>query len=154
MNACHLTTITYRSYKNFTKEQFRSHQIRLFLHCGWKINFSLTSNWKKLDQFVPMRKIVLRGNDKPHMTSQLKRGIMKGSRLKKQIKVVNLPIKQLIRHRNLVVEEAKKSFLKIQIKKQKMLQTKRKSFGNYANFFSLKKVFIINRNLLLKLREV
>ena len=101
-----------------------------------------------------MRKIVLRGNDKPHMTSQLKRGIMKGSRLKKQIKVVNLPIKQLIRHRNLVVEEAKKSFLKIQIKKQKMLQTKRKSFGSYANFFSLKKVFIINRNLLVKLREV
>ena len=82
-----------------------------------------------------MRKIVLRGNDKPHMTSQLKRGIMKVSRLKKQIKVVNLPIKQLIRHRNLVVEEAKKSFLKIQIKKQKMLQTKRKSLEIMQTFF-------------------
>ena len=105
-----------------------------------------------------MKKIVLRGNDKPHMTSQLKRGIMKGSRLKKQIKA-NKSGKPADKtayktHRNLVVEEAKKSFLKTQIKKQKMLQTKRKSFRNYANFFSLKKVFIINRNLLLKLREV
>ena len=55
---------------------------------------------------------------------------------------------------NLVVnlnKEAKKSFLKNQIQK---LQTKRKIFGNYANLFSLKKVFIINRNLLLKLRGV
>ena len=35
-----------------------------------------------------------------------------------------------------------------------MLQTKQKKIGDYANLFSLKKVFIINRNLLLKLKEV
>ena len=35
-----------------------------------------------------------------------------------------------------------------------MIQTKRKIFGNYAKLLSLKKVFIINRNLLLKLKEV
>ena len=85
-----------------------------------------------------MRKIVLRGNDKPHMTSQLKRGIMKVSRLKKQIKVVNLPIKQLIRHRNLVVEEAKKSFLKIQIKKQNATNKTKKFWKLCKLFFSEK----------------
>ena len=35
-----------------------------------------------------------------------------------------------------------------------MLKTKGNIFGNYAKLFSLKKVFIINRNLLLKLKEV
>ena len=88
-----------------------------------------------------MKKIVLRGNDKSYMTSQLKKGIMKGSRLKKQIKAnkSGKPADKTVykTHRNFVVEEAKKSFLKTQIKKQKMLQTKRKSFGNYAKRFSL-----------------
>ena len=37
---------------------------------------------KRLDQFDPMKKIVLRGNNKPNMTSQLRKAIMKRSRLK------------------------------------------------------------------------
>ena len=92
------------------------------------------------------------------MTFPLRKAIMKRSLLKiKKIKTLNLLIKQLIRQRNLVVKlnkEAKKSFLKKQITENATSRTK--SFWkakNYANLFSLKKVFIINRNLLLKLRD-
>ena len=51
--------------------------------------------------------------------------------------------------RNLIVKlnkEDKLSFLQNQITEN--------TIGNYKNLFSLKKVFIVNRNLLLKLKEV
>ena len=49
-----------------------------------------------------MKKIILRGNNKPHMTSQLRNAIMKRSRLKnKANKSGNLQIKQLKRHREI-----------------------------------------------------
>ena len=103
-----------------------------------------------------MKKIVLRGNNKLHITSHLRKAIMKRSRYKNKANEIGKPADKTDykTQRNLVVKlnkEPKKSFLK---KQQKMLQTKRKMFGNYANPFSLKKVFIINRNLLLKLKEV
>ena len=56
----------------------------------------------------------------------------------------------LLHHAKL--NKAKKSFLKNQITEN--TTNKRKFFGNYANLFSLKKVFIINRNALLKLKGV
>ena len=37
---------------------------------------------KRLDQFAPMKKIILRGNNKPHMTSQLRKAILKDLDLK------------------------------------------------------------------------
>ena len=91
-----------------------------------------------------MKNIVLRGNDKLHMTSHLRWacGIPSDKTAYKT-------------QRNLVVKlnkEAKKSFLKTQITENGT--KKRNIFGNRANFFSLRKVFVMNRNLLLKLEEV
>ena len=37
---------------------------------------------KRLDQFAPMKKIILRGNNKLHMISQLRKAIMKDLDLK------------------------------------------------------------------------
>ena len=44
--------------------------------------------------------------------------------------------------------------LKTKNKSQKISQIKRKIFENYAHLFSLEKVFIINKNVLLELEEV
>ena len=76
-------TITYRSYKNFTKEPFKE---AIRSDCYYIEGGNLTSLQhvieRRLDQFAPVKKFLLRGNDKPHMTSQLKKAIMKRSRLK------------------------------------------------------------------------
>ena len=68
-------TITYRFYKNFAEEQFKE---TIRSDWGWFFNLrsdsyiedgNLTSLQhvieKMLDQFAPMKKIVLYGNNKP-----------------------------------------------------------------------------------------
>ena len=65
-------TITYRYYKNVTEEHFK----------GGNLNSLQHVLEKRLDQFASMKKIVLRGNNKPHVTSQLRKAIMKRSQLK------------------------------------------------------------------------
>ena len=76
-------TITYRSYKNFTEEQFKE---AIRSDCSYIEGGNLTSlqhvKEKRLDQFAPMKKIVLCENNKSHLTSQLRKAIMKRSRLK------------------------------------------------------------------------
>ena len=98
------------------------------------------------------------------MSSQLRKAIMKRSQIKSKANKSSKPFILFIRHgdktayitpRNLVLKlnkEAKKSFLKNQITEN--ATNKRKTFGKYANLFSVKRVFIIYRNLLLKLKEV
>ena len=151
-------TITYQSYENSTEEQF---QETIRPDCSHIEGGNLTSlqhvSEKSLDQFAPLKKIVLRGNNKPQMTSQLRKAIMKRSRLKNKANKSGKPANKTAykTQRNLVVKsnkEPKKSFLKNQITEN--ATNKRKIFGNYTNLFSLKNVFIINRNVLLKLKEV
>ena len=124
------TTITYRSYKNFTEEHFKE---AIRSDCSYIEGGNLTSLQhvieKRLDQFAPMKKIVLRGNNKPHMTSQLRKAIMKRSRLKnKANKSGKLADKTAYKtQRNLVVKlnkEGKKSFLKNQITENTTNKTK------------------------------
>ena len=111
----------------------------------------------RLYQFGPMKKIGLRGSNKPHMIFQLRKAIMKRSRLKKKANESSkLADKAAYKTQiNLVVKlnkEAQKSFLKNQITEN--ATNKNNFFWKICNLFSLKKVFIINRNLLLKLKEV
>ena len=94
-----------------------------------------------------MKKIVLLGNNKPHMTSQLRKAIMKRSRLKNKANKSNKPADKTAykTQRNLVVKlnkEAKNFFLKNHVT-AKMQQTKQKKIGNYANLFS-ETTYIIN----------
>ena len=87
------------------------------------------------------------------MTSQLRKAIIKKSRLKNKANKNGKPADKT--QRNFVIKlnkEAKESFLKNQITQNATNKTK--FFGNYANLFSPKKVFIIDRNLLLRLKEV
>ena len=113
-------TITYRSYKNFTEEQFKE---AIRSDCSYIEGGNLTSLQrvieKRLDQFDPMKKIVLRGNNKPNMTSQLRKAIMKRSRLKNKANKRGKPADETAykTQRNLVAllnKEARKSFLKNQ----------------------------------------
>ena len=73
-----LKTITYRSYKNFTEEQFKE---AIRSNCSYIEGGNLTSLQhvidKRLDQFAPMKNIVLRGKNKSYMTCQLRKVIMK-----------------------------------------------------------------------------
>ena len=68
-----LKAITYRSYKTFTEEQFKE---AIRSDCSYTEGCNLTSLQhvieKRFDQFASMKKVVLRGNNKPHMTSRLK----------------------------------------------------------------------------------
>ena len=117
-----LKTITYRSYKNFTEEQFKE-VIRS--NCSYIEGGNLTSLQhvieKRLDQFAPMKNIVLRGNNKSYMTCQLRKVIMKWSWLKNRANKSGKPAAKTayMAQRNFVVKlnkEAKKSFLKNQIR--------------------------------------
>ena len=72
---------------------------------------------KRVDQFAPVEKIVLVGNNKHHMASSLKKAITKRPRLKnKANNSGKLAVKKAHKiQRNIVVKlnkEAKKSFLK------------------------------------------
>ena len=71
-------TITYRSYKNFTEEQFKE---AIRSDCSYIEGGNLTSLQhvieERLDQFALMKNIVLRGNNKSYMTCQLRKAIMK-----------------------------------------------------------------------------
>ena len=71
-------TIIYRSYKNFTEEQFKE---AIRSDCSYIEGGNLTSLQhvieERLDQFAPRKNIVLRGNNKSYMTCQLRKAIMK-----------------------------------------------------------------------------
>ena len=136
-------TITYRSYKNFTEEQFKE---AIRSDCSYIEGGNLTSLQhvieKRFDQFVPMKKIVLRGNNKPHMTSQLRKAIRKKYRLKNRANKSSKPADKTVykTQRNLVVKlnkEAKKSFLKNQITENAANKTK--------NFWKLYKAFFTEK---------
>ena len=65
--------ITYQSYKNFTDKQFKE---AIRSDSSYTGDGNLTSLQhliaKRLDQLAPLKKIVLHGINKPHITSQLK----------------------------------------------------------------------------------
>ena len=103
---------SYRSYKNFTEDQFKE---AIISDCSYIEYGNLTSLQhvieKRLDQFAPIKKIVLRENDKPHMTSQLRKAIIKRSRLNNKANKSGKPADKT--QRNFVVKlnkEAKKTF--------------------------------------------
>ena len=66
-------TVTYRPYKNFTEEQFKE-VIRSDCSCidGGNLT-SIQHVIEKARSIFSNEKIVSRGNNKPHMTSQLRK---------------------------------------------------------------------------------
>ena len=110
-------TITYRLYKNFMEEHFKE---AIRSGCSHIEGGNVTSLQhvitKRLDQFAPMKNIALRGNNKPHMTSQLRKAIRKRSRLKNKANKSDKPADKAAyrTQRNLVFKlnkEAEKYFL-------------------------------------------
>ena len=141
-------SINYRSYKNFTEEQFKE---AIRSNCSSIGSGNLTSLHhvieKRFDQFALMKKIVLRGNNKPYMTSQLGKAIMKRFGLKDKANKSGKPADKTAfkTHRNLVVKlnkEVKISFLKNQITENATNKTK--------HFWKLCKTFFIEKGLYYK----
>ena len=141
-------TITYRSYKNFSEEHLKE---AIRSDCSYIDDGNLASVQhvieKRPDQFAPMKKIVLRGNTKPHMTSQLRKAIIKRSQLENKANEIDKPADETAykKQRNLVVklnEKPRKPFLKNQITENATNKTK----IFWKNLISLKTVFITNRN--------
>ena len=137
--------ITYRSYKNFPEEQFKE-PIRSdcsYIEGGY-LTFLQHVIEERLDQFAPMKKIILCGNDKPRIISQLRKAIMKRSRLKNKANKSCKPAGKTAykTQRNLVVKfnkEGKKSFLKNQITKN--VTNKTKNFSKFCKTFFSEKGF-------------
>ena len=75
--------ITYRSYKNFSKEDFTT-ELRYNLEASQIGDFTslYTILTETLDNHAPFKKRFLRGNNKPHVNKTLRKAIMKRSRLK------------------------------------------------------------------------
>ena len=80
MNACQLKA----SLIDFIKTLRKKFKEAIRSDCSYIEGGNLTSlqhvTEKRLDQVAPMKKINLRGNSKSHMTSQLRKAIIKRSR--------------------------------------------------------------------------
>ena len=99
--------ISYRNYKSFSFETFNS-QLSTTLCAENFIDYDIFQNIfvNLLDIFAPLKKKTIRGNNKPHVNSILRKEIMKRSRLKK---IANrsgnsLDITAYKKQRNLVVK--------------------------------------------------
>ena len=103
-----------------------------------------------------MKKIVLRGNDKPHMTSQLRNAIMKRSQLKNKANKRGKPADKTAykTQRNLVIKlnkQARKSFLKNQTIENPANKTKQ--FWKLCKPFLTEKGFHYKQKFTLKTKR-
>ena len=149
--------ITFRSFKKFSEEQFRESikSDSSYIEVG-NLNSLQKVIEKRFDQFAPLKQITLRGNNKPHMTSDLRKAIMKRSRLKnKANKSGNLvDIIAFKKQRNLVVrlnKNAKKNFLKSQITEN--TEEKSKNFWKLCKPFFTEKGFHYGQEFTLKTKR-
>ena len=148
---------TFRSYKIFSEDQFKK-SIRSDSSCIEVGNLNSLQNVieKRLNQFAPLKQITLRGNNKPHMTSQLRKAIMKRSRLKnKANKSGKLDDKIAYKkQRNLVVKlnkDIKKSFLRSQITEN--TSDNKKNFWKLCKPLFTEKGFHYEQKLTLKTKR-
>ena len=82
----------YRDYKNFIFENFKSDLQEVLQSC--KCPHDAFDNYftSILNKHAPKKKKVLRGNEKPHMNKNLRRAIMKRSKLKNKANKIYHPL--------------------------------------------------------------
>ena len=92
----------YRDYKNFIVENFKSDLQEALQSC--KGSYDAFDNYftSILNKHAPKKKKVLRGNEKPHMKKNLRRAIMKGSKLKNKGNKTKHPL-DIINYKNNVI---------------------------------------------------
>ena len=105
-------TIRYRKYKNFQMEEFqRELQIKLSetTHADYQVLHSVIVN--VLQKHAPLKQRVVRGNNKPHVKADLRRAIMKRTRLKKKANKTGNEedIQKYKQQRNLIVNMNRKA---------------------------------------------
>ena len=96
----------YRFYKSFNNENFirdlkdRLEIVRPYVYASFQNAFETV-----LDKHAPLKTKIIRGNNKPHMSKQLGKEIMKRSRLKNLANQTKNPedIRAYKKQRNLVV---------------------------------------------------
>ena len=82
----------YRNYKNFIFQNFKSDLQEALQSC--KGSYDAFDNYftSILNKHAPKKKKVLRGNEKPHMNKNLRRAIMKRSKLKNKANKTKHPL--------------------------------------------------------------
>ena len=141
-------TIQYRDFSKFKGFNFNSelsHTIRLFQPKDYGQFELIFTNI--LQKYAPLKKRTIRGNDKSHVTKELRKQIMKRSRLKNISRKTKLPedIQAYHKQRNLVVKlnkKQKKSYF------ESIDTTKEKSLWNMCKPYFTNKGCYQGKNVL------
>ena len=72
--------VTYRSYKKFDENQFKS-DIKRFMNLKFSFSEFNKTFTELLDKHAPLKKRILRANEVPYMTKALRKAIMRRSQL-------------------------------------------------------------------------
>ena len=142
--------IHYRNYKDLSQNHLHNKHApdAAFIQPG-DIGSLQTAIVKTINKEAPIKKRMVRGNNKPHVTSMIRKEIMTRSRLKNKANKSGRveDRKAYKKQRNLVLElnrKAKKEFIKNSISKK--CNNRTKTF--YVNLFSRKKVPTMTKKFL------
>ena len=108
--------IRYREYKNFHKEEFQRDlhtKLSETTYADYQVLHSTIES--VVQEHAPLKQRIVRGNDKPHMKAEMRRAIMKRTRLKKRANKTGKKedLKKYKQQRNLIVNmnrNAKRDF--------------------------------------------
>ena len=150
--------LTYRSYEyswnDFLKNKFESGSYAIQ---SGDIGSLKTAIIKSLNAVAPFKKRIVRGNNKPHLTSLIRKEIMTRSRLKNKANKSGKEedLKAYKKQRNLVLKlnrKAKKNFLKSCISTNDKM--KNKNFWKLCKPFFTEKGSQYNQNITLIKKSV
>ena len=80
--------VRFRSYRSYSEEHFRAELGQKLSECQSERYEDLEQIYlETLNKYAPMKTISIRGNNKPHMTKDLRKAMMKQTRLTKLILV-------------------------------------------------------------------
>ena len=146
--------IQYRDYKNFILENFRM-ELRNELRNEEIVDYTKFEDifLDMLNKFAPLKKKVLRANDKPYMTKVLRKAIMRRSVLKNKYYSNKSPDSEIFYKKQnnytnrLLKKEKKKYFKNLDVKSftdnKKFWNTVKPLFSNYCG--GSQKITLVNR---------
>ena len=145
--------LTYRSYEHFWNDSLKNKfESETYAIQSGDIGSLKTAIIKSLNAVAPFKKRIVRGNNKPHLTSLIRKEIMTRSRLKNKANKSGKEedLKAYKKQRNLVLKlnrKAKKNFLKSCISTNDKM--KNKNFWKLCKPFFTEKGSQYNQNITL-----
>ena len=84
--------LNYRDFKSFSPQAFEQDLSEALINCGDSYDKFEKIFTSKLNKHAPKKRKWVRGNHKPHMNKELRKAIMKRSRLKNKANKTKKPI--------------------------------------------------------------